>query len=112
VTGKPASLSPTGRAVPTNITSPTPAMPTGNVDWGWQESENQIREHHPHHSTGADGSKHCSLYNADPAAPAKKDVTWPHREEKLETGGKAYKVTRKTTPGEPPTDDSGKPWGW
>lgn len=103
VTGTPASLSPTGRAVPANVARPAPAIPTRTVDWGWEENGNQVREQHPHHSKGAVGSKHCSLYDVDPTAPPKRDVTWPHREEKLETGGTAYKVTRKGPSGNPPS---------
>ena len=112
VTGIPASLSPTGRTVPANFARPTPAMPSGNADWGWQGNDNRVREQHTPHSAGAAGSKHCSLYDVDPAVAAKRDVTWPHREEKTETAGKAYKVTRKVRSGRPPTDESGKPWGW
>jgi len=97
---------------PVNVARVTPAMPTGHIDWGWKDSGNQVREQHPHHSANAVGRKHCSLYDVDPTAPAKRDVTWPHREEKHEAGGKAYKVTRKVRSERPNLDDSGKPWGW
>lgn len=93
-----------------NVSGPSP---TGNADLDLQTDWNQVREQHPHHSTGAAGNEHCSLFDVDPTAPpAKRDVTWPHREEKHETGGSAYRVTRKAAPQAASPEDSGKPWGW
>jgi len=113
VADAPAFPDKSSRIASANVAGPSPVMPAGDVDWGWQTDENQVREQHPHHSTGAVDSGHCSLFDVDPTAPpVKRDVTWPHSEEKHEAGGSAYKVTRKAPLQTASADDSGKPWGW
>ena len=112
VAGTPGSPGQGSHATPQNIAKTHPAMPPENTDWGWQTKGNQVREQQAHHATGAADTKHCSLYDVDPAAPTDLGDAWPHREEKLEAGGKAYKVTRKVPPQASNDEDSGKPWGW
>ena len=86
-------------ATPQNIAKTHPAMPPENTDWGWQTKGNQVREQKARQATAVADSSHCSLYDVDPTAPPT-DLSdaWPHREEKLEPGGKSYKVTRKVHP--------------
>ena len=114
VPATPGYSGPNKRAAPASYAGLTPAAPTpnDNANWGWAEGGNQVREQHPHHSPSDPNAKHCSLYDVDPVAPPKRDVSWPHREDKLETGGTAYKVTRKVSKRAPDEEDSGKPWGW
>jgi len=91
--------------------------------------DTQVAEDAPHewpatvHAVPVDHSKraesHCSLFELDSAEPQTVQepvAAWPHREDKVETGGKAYKVTRKVT-GKVATENVGldaeaKPWGW
>lgn len=110
----PAYSGPNRRAAPASYAGLTPATPTGgeSVEWGWKGNGNQVREQHPHHSTADPNARHCSLYDVNPAAPVKKTHSWPHREDKFETGGTAYKVTRRVSKKAPVEEDSGKPWGW
>jgi hypothetical protein len=51
--------------------------------------------------------------SADPASIRSQNVGWPYREEKMRTGGKVYKTTRKV-PTVKKTDlkTLNKPWGW
>jgi len=58
----------------------------------------QVREPQPPQATGDVNASHCSLYSADPTAPTNRAEEWPHREEKIEASGTAYKVTRKASP--------------
>jgi hypothetical protein len=110
--GTPAVSGQKSHVTPGHIAKTYPAMPTEKTDWGWQTDGNQVRERHPHHRTDGANTKHCSLYNdADPVAPVNRSVGRPQREEKLETFGKAYKVTRKVDSSSE-DEDSGKPWGW
>jgi hypothetical protein len=113
VPATPAYSGPNRRAAPASFAGLTPAAPTGgeSVEWGWKDNRNQVREQHPHHSSEPD-ARHCSLYDVDPTAPAKKNHSWPHREDKFETGGTAYKVTRRVSKRAPVDEESGKPWGW
>lgn len=73
----------------------SPAAPTESVDWGWKDSgkQDQVKKT-PQHTTESPNTGHCSLYDVDPTAPAERDMVWPHREEKQEAGGAAYKVKR------------------
>ena len=111
VAGTAASPGQGSHATPRNIAKTHPAMPPEDTDWGWQTKGNQVREQQAHYATGTADTKHCSLYDVDPTAPDLGDA-WPHREEKVEAGGKAYKVTRKVPPQASNDEDSGKPWGW
>ena len=73
----------------------------------------------PVNHAGPAKSSGCSLYDLDPTEPDTIQgaaAAWPKREDKVETGGKAYKVTRKpvakvATDGMS-LDTDGKPWGW
>ena len=93
---------------PLSITSSATNTRTGHAAAGtaaWPSERvhaaplNEVREPQPRQATGAVNSSHCSLYDADPTAPPT-DLSdaWPHRKEKLEVGGKSYKVTRKVHP--------------
>lgn len=88
--------------------------------------DTQVAEDAPHewpqtvHAVPVDHNKqaenHCSLYELDSAEPAaavqEPPAAWPQREEKVETGGKAYKVTRKVAADNVNLDTDSKPWGW
>jgi len=100
---------------PPKINQIYPAMPTETVDWGWQGSGNQLREQGPQHGASSANASHCSLYDvstAEPTVNSNQQSGWPHREDKIEPGGKAYKVTRKVVTKHPNLETAGKPWGW
>lgn len=99
-------------ATPGSMAGPKPARQSDSTDWDWQTKENKVSVQQGHHATG-DATKHCSLYDVDPTAPPT-DLgdAWPHREEKLEPAGKAYKVTRKVPPQASGDESTAKPWGW
>ena len=100
-------------ATPGSMAGTKLTKPSENSDWGWQTKGNKVREQQAHHATGTADTKHCSLYDVDPTAPpTNRGDVWPHREEKLEPAGKAYKVTRRVPPQASNDEDSGKPWGW
>lgn len=112
ITGETVPAGGYNRVASEGLARVTPAVPTENVDWGWQEKRGQVREQGPHHAAGGTTTRHCSLYDVDPTAPAKPFKPRLHREDKIEAGGKAYKVTRKTDPRHSSAEDSDKPWGW
>lgn len=100
-------------ATPGSMAGPKPVKPSDDTDWDWQTKENKVSEQQAHHAAGGSTTKHCSLYDVDPTAtPTNQGDVWPHREEKLESAGKSYKVTRKVTPQPSNDDGEGKPWGW
>ena len=111
-TGTPALSGEKSHVTPGRIAATHPAMPSEKIDWGWQTDGNHVREHHPHHGAGGGNTGHCSLYDVNPTATSNQSAARPHREEKLETGGKAYKVTREVTPQTSNDESSDKPWGW
>lgn len=79
--------------------------------WGWKGSDPVTRASAPkgaavNGATGLDGfvNKHSSESSS---------VGWPYREEKIETTGRAYKVSRR--PGARKSGSSAnvsQPWGW
>jgi len=82
----------------------------------WPESVHAVPVNH---ASPAKASGHCSLYELDPTeaeAVEEPAAAWPVREDRVETGGKAYKVTRKPTPKVATEgmslETDGKPWGW
>ncbi len=116
---------------------PTDLRGRGTYAYLADSQDAQVAEEAPHewpetvHAVPVDNSKrdasHCSLYELDSAAPEAVQepvAAWAHREDKVETGGKAYKVTRKVTgkvagkvTGKVAADNVGldteaKPWGW
>ena len=107
VTGAQAASGRESRVTPMNLAKTHPAMPTEHVDWGWQGNADQVSE---------PASSHCSLYDAssdaEPTTKAFKNSGWPRREEKLEAGGRSYKVTRKAPRKHTNLETEGKPWGW
>jgi len=108
---------------------PTDLRNRGTYAYMANPADAQVTEEAPHewpepvHAVPVDHSKvaenHCSLYapdSAEPEAVQEPAAVWPHREEQVETGGKAYKVSRKVT-GKVATDNGSldaeaKPWGW
>lgn len=87
--------------------------PSENADWHWQTRENKVSQQQAHHAKSGVSDKHCSLYDVDPTAPpVNLSDAWPHREEKSESAGTAYKVTRKAHPKATNDEESDKPWGW
>ena len=108
---------------------PTDLRNRGTYAYMADPQDSQIAEEAPHewpepvHAVPVDHSKpvgsNCSLYKPDSAEPETVEepvAAWPHRKEQVETGGKAYKVSRKVT-GKVATDNASfdaeaKPWGW
>jgi len=108
---------------------PTDLRNRGTYAYMASPEDAQVAEEAPHewpepvHAVPVDHSKvaenHCSLYAPDSAEPETVQepvAAWPHREEQVETGGKAYKVGQKVT--DKVATDNGsfdaeaKPWGW
>jgi hypothetical protein len=89
----------TSHSTPNHVDGQVPAMPIeDNNDWSVREK-----------------SSHCSLYDVNPVeAPVekKRNVGWPHREDRQEASGSAYKVSRKLATHTANPEDNGKPWGW
>jgi hypothetical protein len=80
----------------------------------WPQSVHAVPIDH-----GKQAESRCSLFELDSAEPdmvQEPVAAWPQREEKVETGGKAYKVTRKVTrkvaTENVGVDADAKPWGW
>lgn len=88
-----------------------------STPWGWNGNDHGIREHHPKRAvrnanSGLDGFLSQVGNERDQKASKKVAASWPYREEKSESTGKAYKVTRKVTPRKTNLEKTGKPWGW
>ena len=108
VAGRPAHSGRESRVTPRNLAQTHPAMPTENIDWGWQGSGSANKVSEP-------ATSHCSLYDASAEESSPKSYEnsgWLHREDKLEAGGRSYKVTRKTTPKRTKLETESKPRGW
>lgn len=91
---------------PANAAKMYAALPTEKLHWDWSGNKNEIHEHHPHHGPHGYSAK------SNRADTQKVSAGWPHREDKFEFAGKAYKVTRKVTPRTTDTAGADKPWGW
>jgi hypothetical protein len=79
--------------------------------WGWNGSDHGTREHNPKRAVtnGASGLDAFVNNHANETTSG----GWLHREEKVELGGKAYKVTRRTPSRKTGAMTSSKqPWGW
>jgi len=113
---KPTPFGQDGHASPKHVARSNPAMPTETVNWGWQGSGGQLREPQLHLAKAAGESRHCSLFdvNATETRPQTGQYTGRlHREEKLNSTGRTYKVTRKEDHRTTPEPESlNKPWGW
>ena len=79
--------------------------------WGWEGSYHETRTQRPRNATpngmsGLDGY----LNNVGSETTS---VGWPHREDKVESTGRAYKVTRRTASNKTRLRTGGaQPWGW
>jgi hypothetical protein len=79
--------------------------------WGWNGNNHEAREYGTKPATtngasGLDGFR--NKHNNESSS-----VGWPHREDKVELAGTAYKVTRKTASKKSrPETNSKQPWGW
>jgi len=91
---------------PGNLARTHAAMPATDKPWGWPGSAQQRENKAPH----------CSLYEEKKAkskSTHNPNVGWPYREEMSETGGRAYKVTRRASrPKKTNLKTVSKPWGW
>lgn len=87
-------------ATPAREAHTHPALPSKQIPWGWQGNKSKTREH---------GSSNAKIRSRETKTPS---VGWPYREEKLELGGKTYKVSRKVRPKRTNLATTGKPWGW
>jgi len=107
VTGAQTASNRESRVTPKNLAKTHPAMPTEHVDWGWQGNADQVSE---------PATSHCSLYDSnsdtEPTTSTRKSSGRPRREEKLEAGGRVYKVTRKAPRKHTNLETADKPWGW
>lgn len=93
-------------------TSATKGVPT---PWGWNAATGQMHSDRDISSSGtlrghARSSEYMFASAPNPVA-ARKKVDWPHKEEKVEFAGKAYKVNRKVAD-DGDLDADGKPWVW
>lgn len=88
------------------------ALPAAQTRWAWAGSGNQVGERHLHRSKAG----HCSLYEDTKSKPKNirsPNVGRPTREEKAQSFGNSYKVTRITPRPKKTNHKSGdKPWGW
>ena len=80
-----------------NMARAKPATPTHQANWHWKGSNDEVRGHNPGHGTGVFHNNRSNLYGAAPAEPTV-NAEWPHRQERVESAGTAYKVTRKLAP--------------
>ena len=80
--------------------------------WGWKRRatpEYSARTHPASANTaGLDSFLESSLAQSN----RKPAVNWPHRVDKKEVAGKAYKVTRKVKLQRTNLKETAKPWGW
>jgi len=95
-----------GHETPANAAKTHAALPTEKPQWDWSGNRNEISETHPHHGS------HDSYAVPNRDKTLKAGAGWPHREEKQEFAGKAYKVTRKAPKRTSGTAAASKPWGW
>lgn len=108
-----------GHTTPKNFAKTYPAMPTdsGERTWQakWQRSRGNLREPPLQAGYAAGNSSHCSLYDVktpQPAQRARPNIPKLHREEKVNSVGRTYKVTRKAAHVASDNPDLNKPWGW
>ena len=95
-----------GHETPANAAKTHAALPTEKPNWDWSGSRNEVHDQQSHNGPYDNLSKRATTRKAG--------ARWPHREEKHEFAGKAYKVTRKA-PTQTSDTDTGtldKPWGW
>lgn len=100
-------------ATPVKRVKTAPPSPSDNTPWGWKGGDHQVREN------GRKGSASGldAFVNSTGSGQASKTrkqaaVGWPYREEKSESTGKAYKVTRKVALQRTNLKTTSKPWGW
>lgn len=79
--------------------------------WGWKGGEHDTHASSIKRAAPASASGLNAFINTH--GHESKSVGWPYREDKVETAGKAYKVTRKTTGQKSrPRGGNKQPWGW
>jgi hypothetical protein len=79
--------------------------------WGWKGGDHGAREPVAKGSTMNAANGLDAFVNKH--GNESTSVGWPYREEKNEFAGKAYKVTRRTSPKKSNLQTSGnQPWGW
>ncbi len=90
----------------------------GTTPWGWKShaTPGTSARTHPAAATpnaaGFDDFLNSNLGASGSQATQKSTASWPYREEKSETSGKAYKVSRKARPPRTNLKETAKPWGW
>jgi hypothetical protein len=112
---KPTPFGQGGHASPQHVARTNPAVPTDNINWGWEGSGVQLRESQSRPLQGAGESGHCSLYDArmsENKPHFDRHAGRLHREEKFNPAGKTYRVTRKDDHKTPEAGSPNKPWGW
>ena len=99
---------------PGNLARTHAAMPTTQTPWGWTGSEKRVGKKQAHDGSRKSKAAHCSLYDkSEPKSIRNQNVGWPYREDKTETTGRAYKVTRRAArPKKTNLASVEKPWGW
>jgi len=93
-----------GHQTPANAAKTHAALPTEKPHWDWSGSRNEVHDQQSENGPYDNLSKRATTRKAG--------AGWPHREEKLEFAGKAYKVTRKAPSETSDTGTADKPWGW
>lgn len=79
--------------------------------WGWKGGEHDTRGSSIKSTVPAGTTGLNALINDH--GNESTSVGWPYREDKVESAGKAYKVTRKTAGKRLPVRGGNKqPWGW
>lgn len=100
-----------GHSSPAGAARRHPAKPAVKAPWGWQG--NAVREsgQSTKNTSGLDAFIENSTHEK-PETAGNPTVGWPYREEKKESAGRAYKVTRKHAAQRSNIKDAKAPWGW
>jgi hypothetical protein len=103
-----SSLGVKSHHTPRNLARTHRAKSIEQTPWGWPGHKRpQVRTHFASHNSLNDAP------SAESASIRSQNVGWPYREEKMRTGGKVYKLTRKArTLKKTNIKTLKKPWGW
>ena len=82
-----------GQTMGWNSAKTQPAMPSDRDDWYWKGSKATVHSQNPGHGTGVFNNSRSSSHAAVTAKPTV-NSEWPHHQDKIESNGTAYKVTR------------------
>jgi len=82
-----------GQTMGWNAAKTQPAAPSDRDDWYWKGTKPTVHSQQPGHGTGVFNNSRPSSHGT---ASARSTVNpeWPHRQDKNDSNGTAYKVTR------------------